>query len=87
MKFAIFEFDDTACEVGETSWIVNEDTDKFTNKLWSPSTEVVVKWPKDFGKISRKLGKTPINIDEMSSILCTATIAKFNGEYTKRNYY
>ena len=51
MKFAIFEFSDRTCEIGETSWIVGEDKQNFANELWTPSTEVIVKWPKDFAKI------------------------------------
>ena len=86
MKFAIFEFSDRTCEIGETSWIVGEDKQNFTNELWTPSTEVVVKWPKEFAKISRKLGKLSIDIKEISSSPHTATIVKFGGKYDERIY-
>lgn len=87
MKWAIFEFDDNTCEVGETSWIVNEDKEKFTNDLWLSSTEIIVKWPKDFSKVSRKLGKTPVNMNVVASILCTATIVKFSGKDINNSVY
>ncbi len=85
MKFAIFEFEDQTCEIGETLWIVNEDESKFTNDLWLSSQKVVVQWPKDFGKVARKLGKMPIKTDDIASTFCTATIVKFNGKHTTVN--
>ena len=80
MKWEIFEFEDRTCEIGQTSWILNEDERKFTNDVWLFKTEIAVRWPKDFGKVARKLGKTPVDISEVSSILCTATIIKFSGK-------
>ena len=87
MEFAIFDFTDKSCAVGQTSWIVGEEKQNFTNDLWNSSTEVVVKWPKEFSKILRKLGKTSIDIKEISSILCTATIVKFDGTYDEIKYW
>ena len=80
MKLAIFEFEDKTCEIGETSWILHEDEGNLNNEDWQLSREVIVKWPKDFGKVSRKIGKTSVDIEEIDSILCTAHIIAFSGK-------
>lgn len=44
MKWALFEFEDLSCEVGESAWILGEDENLYNNDQWFPSNEIIVKW-------------------------------------------
>lgn len=51
MKWAIFEFEDRTCEIGQTSWILNEDERKFTNDVWLFKTEIALNGPKTLARL------------------------------------
>lgn len=80
MKWAVFEFEDLSCEVGETAWICGEDACLFNNDDWFLSKEIIVKWPKDCAKWRRISSKTLMDIDEVETDRYSAKIIKFSGK-------
>ena len=84
MKWAVFEFEDFSCEVGESSWILGEDENLFNNDDWFPSKEIIVKWPKDCGKLRKILPKESVCINEVETERYPAKIVKFSGKYENR---
>ena len=80
MKWAVFEFEDLSCEVGETDWIYGEDETLFNNDDWFFSNEVVVKWPKDFKKWKRISARSLVDTDELETERHSAKIIKFSGK-------
>ena len=55
MKYALFEFvNEKSCEIGETRWIVREDSNKFDNDTWDWKKTVIVEWPHGFSKLHKK---------------------------------
>ena len=55
MKYALFEFiNEKSCEIGETRWIVREDHATFENTSWDTEKEIMVTWPTEFNKLSKK---------------------------------
>ena len=82
MKFALFDFmSDKSCEVGESRWIMREDPKMFNNNSWQFNTEVLVKWPSDFSKISRKIIKASIDPQNVETETCIAKVLRFSGKY------
>ena len=53
MKWAVFEFEDLSCDVGQTAWIYGEDESLFNDNDWFSSKEIIVKWPNDCTKFRR----------------------------------
>ena len=41
MKWAIFEFDDSSCDVGQTPWIQGEDAENF-DESWFFDNDIMV---------------------------------------------
>lgn len=80
MKWAVYEFDDGACDVGETAWIFGEDENQFNNDDWLSSKEIIVRWPKDCTKLRKTLSKAPIDINEVETESFPAKIVKFCGK-------
>lgn len=82
MKWAIFEFEDSSCEVGQSSWIHGEDAHNFDNESWFFSNEIVVKWPKDFNKALKKMQRNlDVNIEEVQYERHSARVVKFGGMF------
>ena len=79
MRWAVFEFNDFSCEVGETAWIYGEDEELFNNDDWLFSREVIVKWPRDCNKWRRIISKVTVDIDEIETDRHPARIIKFSG--------
>lgn len=77
MKWAIFEFEDSSCEVGESAWILGENQNLFNNDDWFSSKEVTVKWP----KLRKSLTKASVDIDEVETERYVAKIVKFSGKF------
>ena len=62
MKYALFEFPlDESCEIGQTIWITREDPSEFSDDLWDKEKEVMVKWPCDYSRLSKKIVKASID--------------------------
>lgn len=81
MKWAIFEFDDSSCDVGQTSWIQGEDAENFDNESWFFDNDIIVKWPKDFNKAYKKMQRhVDVNINDVENERFSAKIIKFDGE-------
>lgn len=81
MKWAIFEFEDSSCDVGQTAWIQEQDAKNFNNESWFFRTEVIMKWPKDFNKAMKKMQRNlDINIDDVENKRYSARIVKFGGK-------
>ena len=82
MKYALFEFaTEKTCEVGETSWIMREDPDTFTDTLWDFEREVLVKWPSDMAKISKRIIKSSIDISTVETSTCVGKVIRFSGKF------
>ena len=80
MKWAIFEFGDSTCDVGQTSWIQGENAETFDNDSWFFANEVIVKWPKDIGRAKKKMKReVDVDITITESERYPATIVKFGG--------
>ena len=81
MKWAIYSFiEDNSIEIGESSWIVGEDKETFTNDEWLFAKQVIVRWPKD-AKYVRKLPKSTVDISEIETQVYGAYVVKFSGMY------
>ena len=81
MKYALFEFvNEKACEVGETRWITRENPENFNNKTWDTDREVMVSWPLEFTKVSKKIVKGSIDPLTVSTTRCVARVLKFSGK-------
>lgn len=85
MKWALFEFEDFSCEVGESAWVIGEDERLFNNDDWFQSKEIVVRWPKDWAKLRKASQKTSVDIDEVEIERYPAKIVKFSGRYMYEN--
>ncbi|XP_046862848.1 uncharacterized protein LOC124456447 [Xenia sp. Carnegie-2017] len=90
MKFAIFDFGDNTFDIGQTSWIQDENSTTFDNESWLFTHEIIVKWPIDFNAAKRKMRK---KIDEdttkTESERYPARILKFGGKgqrISQKNY-
>lgn len=81
MKYALFEFTtEMSCEVGETRWIKREDPTTFDNRNWEMDKEVMVAWPCEFSKVSRKTIKTSIDPDSVETTTCLDKVLRFSGK-------
>ena len=81
MKYAFCEFvSEKLCEVGETRWIMREDPEGFKNIGWDNEKEVLVAWPKEFHKISKKIEKGSIDPSTITTTTCVARVLKFSGK-------
>lgn len=81
MKYALFEFsNEKSCEIGETRWIVREDPKSLKNDGWDTDKEVMVAWPTEFAKISKKIVKSSIDPLLVSTVTCVAKVLKFSGK-------
>ena len=80
MKFAIFDFGDNTFDIGQTSWIQDENSTTFDNESWLFTHEIIVKWPIDFNAAKRKMRKK-IDVDTIKteSERYPARILKFGG--------
>ena len=84
MKWAIFEFSDSSCAVGETAWVHGEDKNLFNNDSWFFKDEIVVKWPKNYNKAMKKMQRSiDVNIIEVDVERFAAKIVKFGGKHYK----
>lgn len=81
MKWAVFEFEDSSCEVGESAWILGEDESRFNNNDWFSSSKIIVKWPLDCAKLRRTLAKSSVDIEEVETESYSAKVVKFSGKY------
>ena len=82
MKFALFEFEKgKSCEVGESRWIIQEDTNKFDNENWEPGKKAMVEWPCGITDLSRRIQKSSINPQNVETEMCVAKIIRFSGGY------
>lgn len=81
MKWAIFEFEDLSCDIGQTKWIQCEDAELFDNDAWFFTKEVVLKWPKDFNK-ALKMMQRDVDVDStrVESERYSARVVKFGGK-------
>ena len=81
MKYALFEFvNEKSCEIGETRWIVREDSNKFDNDTWDWKKTVIVEWPREFSKLHKKIIKNSIDPSSIATTSCVAKILRFSGE-------
>ena len=82
MKFALFEFsEEKSCEVGETRWIVGEDSACFNNDKWLFNKEVMVRWPScDSSRILKRIAKSSADIEDGKATTYSAKIVKFSGK-------
>ena len=81
MKYALFEFvNEKACEIGETRWITREDPETFQNSSWDVEKEIIVAWPTEFSKVSKKIVKGSIEPLKVSTTTCVARVLKFSGK-------
>ncbi|CAB3984064.1 Hypothetical predicted protein [Paramuricea clavata] len=82
MKYALFEFvNEKACEIGETQWITREDPETFQNINWDVEKEIIVAWPTEFSKVSKKIVKGSIDPLKVSTTTCVARVLKFSDDY------
>lgn len=82
MKYALFEFViEKSFEIGESRWILREDPDTFNNDCWDSSKEVMVAWPHEFSKVSKKIIKSSIDPNSVENITCIAKVIKFSDHY------
>lgn len=82
MKYALFDFSmEKSCEVGESRRIKREDPKTFDNGIWEMDKEVMVAWPREFSKLSRKIIKTSIDPDSIETTTCLAKVLRFSGEF------
>ena len=81
MKYALFEFvNEKSCEIGETRWITRENPKDFDNKSWDSDREVMVSWPTEFTKVSKKIVKGSIDPLTVPTTTCVAKVLKFSGK-------
>lgn len=81
MKYALFEFvAEKTCEVGETAWIVREDPNTF-NDAWNSEKEIMVAWPCEYSKLSKKIIKSSIDPGAVVTTTCVAKVIKFSGKF------
>ena len=81
MKYALFEFvSEKSCEVGETRWIVRENSETFNNSQWDWEKEVMVSWPQEFAKINKKIIKNSIDPKTLPTTTCVAKVIQFSGK-------
>ena len=81
MKYALFEFvDEKSCEIGETRWIRHEDATTFENVGWNREKEVMVAWPHEFAKVSKKIVKGSIDPMSVPTTTCVAKVIIFSGK-------
>ena len=81
MKYAFFEFvDEKSCEIGETRWIRREDASTFKNVDWDREKEVMVAWPREFAKLSKKIVKGSIDPTSVQTTTCVAKVIKLCGK-------
>ena len=81
MKYALFQFiSEKSCEVGETQWIVRKDPESFQNDCWDRNKKVMVAWPIEFAKLSKKIVKGSIDPDAVATMTCVARILRFSGK-------
>ena len=82
MKYALFEFiNEKSCEIGETRWIVREDHATFENTSWDTEKEIMVTWPTEFNKLSKKIIKSSIDPSSVSTTTFVAKVLKFSGKF------
>lgn len=83
MKYALFAFvnERLACEIGETRWIIREDPQTFKNIGWDPEKQVMVTWPNEFNKVSKKIVKGSIDPLSIQTTTCVAKVLKFSGKW------
>ena len=81
MKYVLFEFvSEKACEIEETPWITRENPENFDNTSWDTNREVMVAWPTEFTKVSKKIIKGSIDPSMVETRTCVARVLKFSGE-------
>jgi hypothetical protein len=81
MKYALFEFvNEKSCEIGEAQWISREDPDTFENIDWDTEKEVILVWPNEFSKLSKKIIKGSIDLSSISTTTYVAKVLKFSGK-------
>lgn len=90
MKFAIFEFEDCSCDIGETAWIYDENEELFDNSSWPFSQKIVVKWPTDFyvSKVKKMLKKgLDVDLSTIETQRFSAKVVKFGGKCYSLSFY
>ena len=81
MKYALFNFFvDNSCALGETRWILDEESSQLNNNKWIFHKEVIVDWPCDYQRYLKKIMKGSVDISQVESKKWAAKIVKFSGK-------
>ena len=82
MEYVLFEFiAEKTCEVGETTWIIREDPNTFNDACWDSEKEIMVAWPCEYSKLSKKIIKSSIDPGYVVTTTCVAKVVKFSGKF------